>query len=203
MWLVLSLIAGICFGAVGMLLGTGRKPPKEFREVVDVNSDGIPERFVTLKYGIVERIDHDRNSDRMIDLVEDYSDGEVAMVRGDDNFDGKMDSWWKYKDGYVELGEFDTDWNGVPDYFVYSFLGVNQLGAWRPNNGSEILRVEIFEGGVKRKEYRSSNSDGSFDDVLEFDSFGQVGKTIRLEKSLKLEDLIDKHVVKTKKYVVK
>jgi len=182
------LLLGVWLGYVlSSKIRAYRSAVGESRDIieVDTNGDNKTDIFYYYTNGKLTRVEADRNYDGIIDAWHYFINSKVVTGEYDDNFDGKVDVWAKYQNDNNFEQEIDTDFNGTSDATSYF---VNQLQSrvdWHPNGSTVIVKREIFKNGNKEHEYIDLDKDGQFDIRVDFDSFGNEIKRIKLSTSNK------------------
>lgn len=189
-WGFVGLLCGVFLGILISLNRSSAEKRGSYTLKSDNNGDGKSDATFHYERGVITRAEHDRNFDGKPDYWEWYEDGIVSHGETDDDFDGKIDGWLTYQDGNWWLSKHDTDKNGVPDLFQHSEHGVIKLAVWRPNEAKKPIRIEFYEGGVKKKELSDTDNDGLLDTVAYFDPSEKQTSTEKLPEPLEPETAI-------------
>jgi hypothetical protein len=115
----------------------------------DQNGDGRPDRWYTLRGGVVLEYRADNDFDGNVDALVKYGPGGIVTHEEYDfNGDGDMDDFYFYEKGMMVRREVDTNFDNRVDLWIYLV------------EGAYIARMERdtdFDGRVDlSKDYRQS-----------------------------------------------
>jgi hypothetical protein len=80
----------------------------EYLVAIDTDGDGKAEIYKTYRNGDLTKVETDRNSDRQIDLVQEYSEGILVREMHDDDYDGTFEIIKTFRNG--KLATVEHDW---------------------------------------------------------------------------------------------
>ncbi len=171
------------------------KPDTESKKM-DTNGDGKIDTWIKYEKGIFTSVERDIDFNGHVDQWENYQNGNLSTMDVDSNKDGKKDQWIFYSgpgviskhehdlnfDGQVDAwetflngelfeGSYDNDGDGHHDEWVKYKHSQAIEKRWSYLNDKIIDKKAEYRHGRKEKEFYDHDRDGTFDEVIEFDTF--------------------------------
>ena len=106
-------------GKANIWIKYSKKGKNYYTEITaDEDEDGKNDLIVKKKNDIMYLKQSDTNNDGIIDMEEQYVDGQKVKESIDSNKDGKMDDYYTFENDVLMSEEIDSNFNGKPDLWV-------------------------------------------------------------------------------------
>ena len=141
----------------------------------DHDRDGVlDEKWTYASNGLILKLEVDRNLDKKLDYVGEYSRGLLESAMSDDDFDGVMETRSRFRGNNLVMNEVDTDADGYPDVrMIYSHGVMTSTEYLDPATGHP-LRVEHFKLNVLTVADMDLDRDGRLDTRYTYSPLGEI-----------------------------